>query len=90
MDACAFRLTDQSKWKAMSPDAIASINTPGHVLTTPIMPHLMGNTLDSVALSNDIEKQIRALIIQHRKVEIQAGEYLIKNVYLGFGLYDTI
>lgn len=74
----------------MSPDAIASINTPGHVLTIPIMPHLMGNTLDPVALSNDIEKQIRALIIQHRKVEIQVGKYLIKNAFLGFGLYDTI
>ena len=54
----------------MSSDAIASMNTPGHVLTTPIMPHLMGNTLDPVALSNDIEKQIRALIIQHRKVRM--------------------
>jgi len=52
----------------MSADAIASVNTPGLVLTTPIMPHLMSNTLDPVALSNDIEKQIRALIIQHRKV----------------------
>jgi len=52
----------------MSVDAIASVNTPGLVLTTPIMPHLMSNILDPVALSNDIEKQIRALIIQHRKV----------------------
>ncbi|CAF1278742.1 unnamed protein product [Adineta steineri] len=67
VDACVFRLTDQSKWKAMSVDAIASINTPGLVLTAPVTPHLMSNTLDPVALSNDIEKQIRALIIQHRK-----------------------
>ena len=52
----------------MSTDSIASVNTPGLVLTSPIMPHLMGNTLDPIALSNDIEKQIRALIIQHRKV----------------------
>ena len=53
----------------MSTDAIASINTPGLVLTAPIMPHLMANTLDPVALSNDLEKQMRALIIQHRKVK---------------------
>jgi len=52
----------------MSTDAIASVNTPGLVLTAPVMPHLMNNTLDPIALSNDIEKQIRALIIQHRKV----------------------
>jgi hypothetical protein len=52
----------------MSADAIASVNTPGLVLTAPVMPHLMSNTLDPIALSNDIEKQIRALIIQHRKV----------------------
>ena len=52
----------------MSVDAIASVNTPGLVLTAPVMPHLMGNTLDPIALSNDIEKQIRALIVQHRKV----------------------
>ncbi|CAF1509539.1 unnamed protein product, partial [Rotaria sordida] len=67
VDTSVFRLTDQSKWKAMSVDAIASVNTPGLVLTAPMMPHLMSNTLDPVALSNDIEKQIRALIIQHRK-----------------------
>jgi hypothetical protein len=52
----------------MSADALASVNTPGLILTGPIMPHLMSNTLDPIALSNDLEKQIRALIIQHRKV----------------------
>jgi len=67
---------DQSKWKAMSNDAIASVNTPGLVLTAPIMPHLMSNTLDPVALSNDIEKQIRALIIQHRKVYIYIPKFI--------------
>ena len=54
----------------MSHDSIASVNTPGLVLTAPVMPYLISNTLDPVALSNDIEKQIRALIIQHRKVNI--------------------
>jgi hypothetical protein len=65
----------------MSSDAIASINTPGHVLTTPIMPHLMGNTLDPVALSNDLEKQIRALIIQHRKVRIEIGKMSVEKYF---------
>jgi hypothetical protein len=64
----------------MSADAIASVNTPGLVLTTPIMPHLMSNILDPVALSNDIEKQIRALIIQHRKVCI----YIYINLFDNF------
>lgn len=59
----------------MSPDAIAAVNTPGYVITAPVMPHLLNNSLDPVALSNDIEKQIRALIIQHRKVHIKLSYY---------------
>jgi hypothetical protein len=75
----------------MSADAIASVNTPGLVLTSPIMPHLMSNTLDPIALSNDIEKQIRALIIQHRKVDIyRRNFYLIIFFLLGSWLYNTI
>ena len=49
-------------------DAIASVTTPGLVLTAPMMPHLIANTLDPTALSNDLEKQMRALIVQHRRV----------------------
>jgi len=91
VDTCVFRLNDQSKWKSMSHDAIASINTPGLILTTPIMPHLMNNTLDPIALSNDLEKQIRALIVQHRKVSFLTNLFR-NNIYLslGFGLYNSI
>jgi centrosomal protein CEP76 len=57
VETCVFRLSDQVKWKAMSPDAITSVNTPGLlVMTTPVMSHLMSNTLDPVVLSNDLEK----------------------------------
>jgi centrosomal protein CEP76 len=94
VDTCVFRLADQSKWKAMSADAIASVNTPGLILTAPMMPHLVSNTLDPVALSNDIEKQIRALIIQHRKVfkiiKIFFFYHFISKISLGSWLYYTI
>lgn len=92
VDTCVFRLTDQSKWKAMSVDAIASVNTPGLVLNAPIMPELMANTLDPVALSNDLERQMRALIVQHRKVNRTTSIGLIFDQLfrLGSGLYNDL
>lgn len=66
----------------MSADAIASVNTPGLVLKAPIMPHLVNNTLDPIALSNDLEKQMRVLIIEHRKV--RSLFEMISKIELGF------
>ena len=76
----------------MSPDGIASVTTPGLVMTTPVMPHLMGNTLDPVALSNDLEKEMRALIIQHRKVRRKRNDRVDQRriVRLSFGLHDAV
>lgn len=73
----------------MSPDAIASVTTPGYVITAPTMPHLMSNTLDPVALSNDIEKQIRALIVQHRKVRTTNTKFIVNRSYDFYLLYPT-
>jgi hypothetical protein len=92
VETCVFRLSDQAKWKGMSPDGIASVTTPDLVMTTPVMPHLMGNTLDPVALSNDLEKEMRALIIQHRKVRRKRNDRVDQRriVRLRFGLHDAV
>ncbi len=66
VDTCCFRLRDQSKWKAMSEDAILTVCDPGMVSTAPAVPALCRNPLDTALAANDLERQLRALITHHR------------------------
>ena len=67
VDTCSFNLKDQSRWKAMSEDAITTVCTPSFVSTIPHMPPLCPNQLDPNLLSNDLERQIKSLVTLHRK-----------------------
>ena len=67
VDICSFNLRDQSKWKAMAEDAIATVCTPAYVSTIPYPPPLCQNQLDPTLVSNDLERQIKALVTLHRK-----------------------
>lgn len=64
VDTCNFNLRDQSKWKSMSEDAIHT------VCSSPTMhqlPPLCQNILDPTLVSNDLERQLRALVVGHRQ-----------------------
>ena len=67
VDTCSFNLKDQSKWKSMSEDAILTVCTPSFVSTIPYLPPLCQNQLDSTLISNDLERQIRSLVVLHRQ-----------------------
>jgi centrosomal protein CEP76 len=67
VDTCNFNLKDQSKWKAMSEDAITTVCTPSFVSTIPYLPPLCQNQLDATLISNDLERQLRALVVLHRQ-----------------------
>lgn len=68
VETCQFVLQDESKWKAMSPDAVNSVcseSTTGSVY--PSLPPLCGTTLDGALVSNDLEQELRYLVMQHRR-----------------------
>jgi centrosomal protein CEP76 len=67
VDTCSFELVNQSKWKAMSEDAISAICAPSSVSTIPYMPPLCQNQLDHTLLANDLERQLKSIIVLHRK-----------------------
>ena len=67
VDTCSFELTNQSKWKAMTEDAIAAVCAPSSVSTIPYLPPLCQSQLDSALISNDLERQLRSIITLHRK-----------------------
>jgi centrosomal protein CEP76 len=67
VDTCNFHLRDQSKWKAMSEDAIMTVCQPSFVSTIPYLPTLCQNQLDTTLISNDLERQLKSLITLHRK-----------------------
>ena len=78
VETCQFVLTDESKWKAMSGDALDSVcgdslMGPGY----PALPPLCASSLDSALASNDLEQELRYLVTQHRRVRI-----LINVLYL--------
>ena len=68
VELCSFEFTDQAKWKAMSGDALRSVCTPGLMPAWPTLPPLCGNPLDSGLVSNDLEREIRALVLEYRRV----------------------
>jgi centrosomal protein CEP76 len=63
VDTCCFHLKDQSKWKSMSEDAIQTVCNQN----MNYFPPLCQNLLDPTLISNDLEHQLRALIVSHRQ-----------------------
>ncbi|XP_076372984.1 centrosomal protein of 76 kDa-like [Tachypleus tridentatus] len=61
IERCCFDLSDPSKWKSMSTDAIALIST-----TIPSWPTMQASTIDVSKASLDLEEQLKVLITEHR------------------------
>jgi len=61
---CVFDISDGSRWKAMSDDAIRSVCD----ADWPSFPPLSVSPLDSALISNELEHELRALITGHRRV----------------------
>ena len=73
VELCSFVFGDQSRWKAMSRDALQSVCTPGTMSSWPSLPPLCGPTLDAGLVSNDLEQEIRALVVEYRRVGVLTG-----------------
>ncbi len=66
-------LQNQSRWKAMSEEALKSVCAPGSTTSLPPLPPLCAPSLDPAAASNQLELEMRYLISEHRKVKHNAG-----------------
>ncbi|KAM8846451.1 centrosomal protein of 76 kDa [Synchiropus picturatus] len=64
VDLCVFDLQNQSRWKAMSEEALKSVCTPG---VSPSLPPLCSPTLDAASASNHLELEMRYHVSEHRK-----------------------
>jgi centrosomal protein CEP76 len=67
VDTCSFMLKEQNKWKALSEESLSTICSPSLVSSIPFSPNLTKNQLDDINASNDLERQLRALTVEHRK-----------------------
>ncbi|CAL1610487.1 unnamed protein product [Knipowitschia caucasica] len=67
VELCVFDFQNQSRWKAMSDDALKSVCSPGSNTSLPPVPPLTAPTLDPAAVSNQLELELRYLISEHRK-----------------------
>ncbi|KAM8966492.1 centrosomal protein of 76 kDa isoform 2-T2 [Pelodytes ibericus] len=67
VELCVFDLSDESRWKPMSEEAIKSVCSPGSTTSLPPFPPLCCSIVDAAAESNDIELQLRVLVSEHRK-----------------------
>ncbi|XP_078071809.1 centrosomal protein of 76 kDa isoform X1 [Mustelus asterias] len=67
VELCNFNLSDESKWKSMSAEAIKSVCAPGSSISLPPFPPLCAPVTDGAAASNEIELVLRNLISEHRK-----------------------
>uniref|UniRef100_A0A8D2LT75 Centrosomal protein of 76 kDa n=1 Tax=Varanus komodoensis TaxID=61221 RepID=A0A8D2LT75_VARKO len=67
VEVCVFDLHDESRWKPMSGEAIKSVCSPGATTVLPPFPPLCASTIDAAAASNDLELQLRILVMEHRK-----------------------
>ena len=65
---CDFDLVNEAHWKAMSEDAVKSVCGRTVSVSWPSLPPLCPSALDAGLVSNDLEQQLRALILQHRRV----------------------
>ncbi len=64
VDQCRFVLRDEARWKAMSEDAIGAVTEQA---ISPVLPCLAPCPFDPIALSNDLEQQLRASIVDLRR-----------------------
>jgi centrosomal protein CEP76 len=64
---CVFDLNDGARWKSMSDDAIRSVCDPGVNPEWPSFPPLCATPLDAVIISNELEHELRALVVEHRR-----------------------
>ncbi|XP_028986079.1 centrosomal protein of 76 kDa isoform X2 [Betta splendens] len=67
VELCVFDLQNQSRWKAMSEEALRSVCAPGSTASLPPLPPLCAPTLDPAATSNQMELEMRYLVSEHRK-----------------------
>ena len=70
VELCDFDLVNDARWKAMSEDAVKSVCGRGVGSTWSSLPALCPSSLDAGLVSNDLEQQLRALILQHRMVSL--------------------
>ncbi|XP_005103634.1 centrosomal protein of 76 kDa [Aplysia californica] len=67
VEVCRFDLHNEAHWKSMSQDAIVSVCGPGACPQWPVPPPLSPSVLDSALVSNDLEQQLRVLVMEHRR-----------------------
>ena len=66
----------------MSEDSIISVCDPMLLSNIPFTPPLCQSTLDPILLSNDLERQLRALTVEHRKVLFLMFIIIISHVFV--------
>ena len=67
---CDFTLINESLWKPMSSDALRSVCGPMAVANWPNPTPLCVSSLDAALISNELEHQLRALLLEHRRVSM--------------------
>lgn len=67
VELCVFDFQNQSRWKAMSEEALKSVCAPGSTTSLPPLPPLCAPSLDAAAASNQMELEMRYLVSEHRK-----------------------
>uniref|UniRef100_A0A3P9DHW7 Centrosomal protein of 76 kDa n=1 Tax=Maylandia zebra TaxID=106582 RepID=A0A3P9DHW7_9CICH len=67
VELCVFDFQNQSRWKAMSEEALKSVCAPGSTTSLPPLPPLCSPSLDPAAASNQLELEMRYLVSEHRK-----------------------
>uniref|UniRef100_A0A3P9P591 Centrosomal protein of 76 kDa n=1 Tax=Poecilia reticulata TaxID=8081 RepID=A0A3P9P591_POERE len=67
VELCVFDFQNQSRWKAMSEEALKSVCAPGSTSSLPPLPPLCASSLDSAEVSNHLELEMRFLVSEHRK-----------------------
>ncbi|KAL8560893.1 Centrosomal protein of 76 kDa [Nucella lapillus] len=67
VEECRFDLHNGSLWKSMSSEVVLSVCGPGVSPLWPSPPPLCSSTLDTSLASNDLEIQLRRLVVQHRQ-----------------------
>ncbi|RUS90786.1 hypothetical protein EGW08_001405 [Elysia chlorotica] len=67
VEVCQFDIHNEAHWKSMSSDAIVSVCGSGSSTSWPVPPPLSPSTLDHHLLSNDLEQQLKILVVEHRR-----------------------
>ncbi|XP_054897838.1 centrosomal protein of 76 kDa isoform X2 [Poeciliopsis prolifica] len=67
VELCVFDFQNQSRWKAMSEEALKSVCAPGSTTSLPPLPPLCAPSLDPADVSNHLELEMRFLVSEHRK-----------------------